>query len=550
MMNAKRIDSVVVGILFSLALYGQQEEVKVVKPYTPTLSGAEKIQLMPRVGDSISYDQPDFNYTIYSKRYETDYRVMPIKPAKMVKPALDKLYKSELKLGAGNYLTPLAELRIHQVRSSKGTAGFHFRHHSMNGKLKINDSDLEAGFNENQLQFYGKRFRKRANIEYGAGLDYNSYIHYGVDTAFTDTVTEDNMTHPYLGGHAVFGIKSAHPDSSHVNYKGIVRYDFFSHNLEQMEHGAVTDFNLEQKFRDFRIGGDAGLSYYGHPGGWDTLFTNQFIIKLNPYISRQSSEWRFMAGINTYTEIRDGQVTPRFYVRGKFSFNIVKEVLVPYLGIDGYQESNNYRKIVGENPYILPNLSIAPTSHRFIVYGGLKGKITDNLAWNIRGSYSSVDNQYFFATDTSDILQNQFAVIYDDMTVANVYAELNIAPLSSLNIFLKGNYFNYDLSREAHAWYRPDFDASLKARYNLGDKILMDAGLHLIGPRYYPALEEGGEPGLLATTLDLNLGAEYRYTKLLSFWMKFNNITAQPYYAWYNYPSYRFRFMAGFTYAL
>lgn len=550
MKNIKRALILATGILSASLLYGQQEEVKVVKPYTPTLTGAEKIQLLPRVGDSITYEQPEFEYSIYSKRFETDYRVMPIKPAKMVKPELDKLYKSELKLGAGNYLTPLAELRIHQVRASKGTAGFHFRHHSMNGKLKIDEKELEAGFNENQLGFYGKRFRNRSTFEYGAGLAYDSYIHYGVDTAYTDTVTEDNMLYPFINGHAVLGIQSAHPDSSHVNYSGKVRYDFFSHNFDQMEHGVVSDFTLDREIKDFRIGGDLGLSYFGHQADWDTLLTNQFIVKFNPYISRQSSEWRFLAGINSYTEIRNGEVLPHFYVHGQFSFNIVKEVLVPYLGIDGYQESNNYRKIVGENPYIVPDLVVTPTSHRFIAYAGLKGKFTDNLAWNIRGSYSAVEDQYFFTTDTSNILNNQFKVIYDDMTVANVYAELNIAPLSSLNVFLKGNYYYYDLSREAHAWYKPDFTASLEARYNLGDKILLNGRFNLIGPRYYPALTEGGDPGLLETTIDLNLGAEYRYTKLLSFWMKFNNLTAQPYYAWYNYPSYRFRFMAGFTYAL
>jgi len=176
--------------------------------------------------------------------------------------------------------------------------------------------------------------------------------------------------------------------------------------------------------------------------------------------------------------------------------------------------------------------------------------VTDYLAWNVRGSYSAVDDQYFFVTDTTNELHNQFAVRYDDMTLLNVYGELNIAPTASMRVFLKGNYYNYQTSREEYAWYRPDFDASLQARYNLGDKILADAGLFVIGPRYYPSVTEGGDPGKLPATVDLNLGLEYRYTKLLSFWAKFNNMTAQPYYMWNNYPSYRFRVMLGFTYGL
>jgi len=51
-------------------------------------------------------------------------------------------------------------------------------------------------------------------------------------------------------------------------------------------------------------------------------------------------------------------------------------------------------------------------------------------------------------------------------------------------------------------------------------------------------------------TVDGNLGIEYRYTKLLSFWARINNIAAQKYYLYHNYPSYRFRAMLGFSYAL
>jgi hypothetical protein len=78
--------------------------------YPDTLRCREDCSSLPQIGDSVAYEPPAFEYSIISKRFETDYRVTPINPARMVKPELDKLYKSELKLGGGNYLTPLAEL--------------------------------------------------------------------------------------------------------------------------------------------------------------------------------------------------------------------------------------------------------------------------------------------------------------------------------------------------------------------------------------------------------------------------------------------------------
>lgn len=533
-------------------MHAQQEEVRVVKPYNPTLSGAEKIQLLPELDDDVEYDMPEFEYSLFTKRYETGFRVTPIKPAKMVQMPLDKLYKSQVKLGAGNYLTPLAEVRINQLRSSRGSFGVALRHHSMNGKVKLeNKEKVDGGFNENELSVYGKRYSGYNIFEYKAGGSYNTNLYYGVDTAFHDSLTKPDMLHRYYLGYAAVGFQTARPDSFRTVHRGTLDYYFFSRDLSQMEHAAALDYNIEHPFRGFRIGGDAGLEYIGHPTDLVTPLKNHWQIKVNPYFQKRSEEWMFQLGLNTYTEIRNSSLQlPKVHLRGKFSFNIVKNVLVPYFGVDGYQELNSYRGLIEENPFFIPPFEIEPTNHRLIVYAGLKGKFTDNLAWNIRGSYSSVDNQYFFVTDTLDELHNTFTVLYDDMTKAAVSGELNIRPTKSLKFVLKGNYYNYQMSREEHAWYQQNLDIGLQGKYNMGDKILIDGGLFVIGPRYYPSLTAGGDPGKLGTTVDLNLGAEYRYTNLLSFWLKFNNMTAQPYYLWYNYPSYRFRVMLGFTYGL
>jgi hypothetical protein len=543
----------VLCLLITAPLAAQQEEVRVVKPYTPTLSGADKIQLLPDLDEQVRYETPEFDYSIFPKRYETGFRLTPIKAARMVKSPLDKLYKSQLTLGAGNYLTPLAELRINQVRASQGTSGFLLKHHSMNRGLYLDREKqyrMDAGFNENDLEFYGKRFLRHSNFEYKVGASYDIFRHYGVDTARVDSASNLDLRHRFYTGYAGLGFQSARADSFHLNYKATLDYHFFSHELDQMEHGVILDGTVDQLIKDFRIGGDLGMEYYRHDASWDTLLTNHFIIKLNPYFTKTSNEWSFLAGVNTYTEIRNGKVTPRFYVRGKFSFNIVKNVLVPYLGVDGYQSSNSYRSVTNENPYVVPGLVVEPANTRILVYGGLKGRITNRVSYNLEGSYASVDNQYFFVTDSTGELHNQFGVIYDDLSVARVNGELTIRPSESLKLMLDANYYNYVLAREAHAWYKPNFDASIQGTYNLGDKILVDAGLYVIGPRYYPGVTASDPAGTLNTTVDLNLGVEYRYTNLLSFWAKFNNLTAQPYYQFYNYPSYRFRFMAGFSYSL
>ncbi len=98
------------------------KEIVVVKPYEPSLSDAFKINVLPRVSDSINI-RPKFNYSIEPKKFETAFHVRPISPAKLVGVPLKKLYKSYLKIGFGNYLIPMGELRVNSIRSKNEPVG-------------------------------------------------------------------------------------------------------------------------------------------------------------------------------------------------------------------------------------------------------------------------------------------------------------------------------------------------------------------------------------------------------------------------------------------
>ena len=540
-----------VTCLLPVAMMGQQKEVRVVKPYSPTLSGAEKIELLPSMDEKIEFDIPEINYQLYPKRYESQFRVEPIMAARMVKMPLERLYKSQLTLGFGNYLTPLAELNINQLRSRNGTFGIHLKHHSMNGKVKLdNDLKVPAGFNENEIDIYGNRFLKNAVFDYGVGASYNSYVHYGVDPELDTVLNRDDAVEPYFTAEGKLGLHSMHADSFHVNYDASLEYHYFSHRFDQAEHGAKATFDFNKKLRVLDIAGELGGVFLGHYTDWDTLVGNQTIFWFNPSVAKGTTQWRFTAGVNIYGEVNNELFTPHFYPRAMFQFHMVKEVIIPYFGVDGYLETNSYRQVVEENPYIVPSLAVRPTNHKMIGYFGLKGHISDAVSYNLKASYSVIDDAYFYVNDNSNPLMNQFTVVYDDVTLGTLHGELSVQPGDSWKVFLKGNYYSYiTMVNEDHPWNKAKFDISLQARYNMGDKIILNAGIYTIGSRYYEnynlALEE-----TLPLTFDLNLGMEYRYSKLLSFWVRFNNMAAQSYYLYHQYPSFKFRAMLGFSYAL
>ena len=117
--------------------------------------------------------------------------------------------------------------------------------------------------------------------------------------------------------------------------------------------------------------------------------------------------------------------------------------------------------------------------------------------------------------------------------------------------------YNYTTT-QPYAWNKPDWDGHFGLKYNLRDKIIAGMELSAIGKRKEMVNGDirSASAGYISSTVDmpvhfnLNLNAEYRYSRILSFWTTINNIAIDRYYEWAYYPSQRFMFMLGFTYSL
>ncbi len=98
---------------------------------------------------------------------------------------------------------------------------------------------------------------------------------------------------------------------------------------------------------------------------------------------------------------------------------------------------------------------------------------------------------------------------------------------------------------------------NLDLYYNLRNKIIAGTEITALGRRKLMISQSPTgwmtlTPSIIEKPVHLNLGfsAEYRYTKILSFWFKINNISWDRYYEWAYYPSQMFNFMLGFSYSL
>ncbi len=521
-----------------------EKEVKVVKPYTPTLSDAEKINLLPVFNDS-SRVNPQFGYSITPKRYDTHFIPRPIQPARMVGLPLERLYKSQLSLGLGNYFTPFAEITVNQLRSRKTDLGLYLHHQSSAGKVKLdNGIKVPENYSDNSGELYARRMFYRSALEAGVSGGYHSVLYYGYNPDLDTMLEKKNIRQKIYTAGARLALYSTNTDSLHLNYR-VGFEDQLTHDaFSNTENAILINAKFEGFIGDWYSGLGLGTDYYAESAGIDS--SDNLIIRVDPFISKAADEWRFLLGLNTTTDIR-GKGAIHIYPRALFQFNIVKNVLIPYLGVDGYREVNSYRKILFENPYIVPGLSVRNSDYGMNGFVGLKGQYSSKMAFDFRVSFAQLSDMYFFINDTTSVLQNQFTVTYDNASLLTTSGEITWNQSEKLQFMLKGNYYHYNLDSLAHPWHKPQFEAVLSANYNLRDKILVNADVFYTGKRYAPV---NGQSLELKPYPDANLSVEYRYTKLLSFFLRLNNLTSSRYQIWNQYPAQRFQAMVGFTYAL
>ena len=296
------------------------------------------------------------------------------------------------------------------------------------------------------------------------------------------------------------------------------------------------------------VGVNVAIEHYSTSENIDS--SNNTIIRINPWLGIFGDKWRIKAGINIFSDIRGDNSKALYYPVARLEYDMADHYLIPYAGVDGKLEVNNFRKMSQINPFIVPGTGVLNTDHKIILFGGIRGNFNSTTYYNFEVSYSLIDDMSFFVNDlvNSDSIGNQFGVVYDDIKLLNYFGEISVSPSEELTFHAKANYKNYEMTNEAEAWHKPSFDLTFTTRYNLRQKIILKGDILAIGKRY-AKLDDTGNIAELESAIDINLGAEYRYSKVLSGFIQLNNLLSDGYYEWNYYPTYGFNILLGVTYS-
>tara|TARA_B110000459_G_C16622751_1_gene502870 strand:- start:4070 stop:5770 length:1701 start_codon:yes stop_codon:yes gene_type:complete len=526
--------------------------------FKPFLTDAFKIKDNPSIKDTGKII-PKLNYSFLDKQIPVGFQIDLIKAAKIKGEPLVKLYRGYAKVGFGTNTTPLAELYYNAKRSKNLSFGFFGKHLSSNGIAK-NDY---SGYSNNHLSFFGKHFSKEFTTigKVGYTRDVNHY--YGIsEKAFLNPSNDLTLVNKASTKQKIdkidigFSLARNFTDSSQLDYNAAI--DF--HNLK--DKFGVTENHLElagnlskyHKQELYSLGVEVNYNKLINPLSLD----RNLVLGINPTISTSTEKWQFKVGIGLYLNSYP-DTKFHFYPKAEFKYNVVEDIIIPYVGIRGGLISNNLNTFYKENPFInTVDLAVQNTNQKYDIYGGIRGSLSSKLTFNTSFSQQKLEGLPLYVKDFGSLLENKFLVSYDTVNISTITTELTYQKLEKLKVLLGAKYFKYTPKNEIKAWHKPDLKISLSGIYDLSDKIIVRADFYYFSQQYAKSLSTITSNNITTTTeiasklkgvFDANIGLEYRYTKKLSAYINFNNIGSVRYERFQDYPTQKFGVLGGLTYS-
>jgi hypothetical protein len=566
----KQIILTIASLLITVFAFAQEREgdtiqtgvIDVVKPYTPSISDAFKVKETPTLDDTETATKKEVKYNIFSFPVASTFTPAKGKAAVVDKAKKVKLYDNYATLGVGTYTTIVGEAYLNHAIGRDQIFSAYVGHHSSQGDIENVLTD--NGFSDSKLNLtYTKKDRDYSWTALG-GFQYQTYNWYGLQQPLFNQATADSLDvghsfiNGYVGGDITF--EDAIVSSGSILYRRFG--DNFGSGENRFKANAIGTINIQDNDVDIEV----FMDYIG--GSFDKAYADpnqinygNFQIGLAPTFQLKQDDLTVDLGVKA-VYLNDTEASKsKFFIYPNIaaSYRLVDEVLIAFGGVTGGLNQNSYYDFAQENPFVSPNLFIAPTDQQYKAFAGIKGKLSNTMSYSVSGNYYSEKNKALYTNnDITTNLEpytygNSFGLVYDDVTTFSVVGELNVDINRNFTLGIKGEYFSYDVTNQMEAWNLPDLTASVFLDYQITDQWFAGANLFYVGERK----DQFNIPNLISPNsgivtldsyFDANAHVGYHINDRFSVFAKANNIVGEEYTKWQNTPVQGIQFLAGATY--
>lgn len=572
-----KISIVLLLMVFQLSFAQKKDEnigsevVNVVKPYTATLSDAFKVPEAPVLDDAGNAKKETIKYSIFSFPVASTFTPSKGKAEGVDKTKQARLYDNYATLGFGNYRTLNAELFVNHQLNNNDYVGGMFRHLSSQGG--ISGVELDDRFYDTSVDLtYGSNYK---DMSWNIDLGYQNQIYnwYGLPEGFGNTLTPSGRADLLNGidpqhSYTTFSLGSKISFKEGFFNEAAAKFSHFTDNFGSAENRFFIKPSLQFDVMEEAVKTNIIVDYVG--GSFEKNYMNNAqLLKygytnlgVSPSFVMQQDVWTLNLGASVFYSIDTENSNNKFFVYPNInaSYKVVGDLMIFYAGAEGSLEQNSYLDFVDGNSFLSPTLNIAPTDKQYDVFAGLKGKLANNVSYNIRGSYRNERNKALYkSNDYSEEITNEdyafgnsMQVVYDDMRTLSFSGDLKADFSDNVTFGVCGTFNSFTNDFQAEAWNLPTVKLNSNIDFNITEKWYAGAAVFYVGDRKDIKTNTDIVANYSAKTLDsyfdVNAHLGYKYSDRLTGFLRANNITNQAYQKWLNYPVQGFQIVVGANY--
>src|SRR5690606_2365214 len=276
------------------------------------------------------------------------------------------------------------------------------------------------------------------------------------------------------------------------------------------------------------------------------------------YISFKGDNYAVTLGANFVPEFGDSS-SFNIFPSAEIDFALAPEYLHIFGGVNGGVKKASYREFARQNPVLGPRPGIQNMVERLNFYGGIEGNAGATCGYKVKAIYRQLEGMPLFVNRPSAPFQ--FEMVYDgdgDKAVKHVglEGEINVRLSELVNLGGRLNIDQYTSAQEEKAWHTTKLGLAANARFNISEKLYIDAEGLFHGLSYAKDWDDVavGQPlgyrrAEVPSFFDLSAGAEYKATKQLGLFVKANNIFNNEYQTYLYYPRLGFNILGGLNFS-
>ena len=517
-------------------------EIEIVKEREITLPPANRNfeKVPPRASEPI---KPPITYDFKSFSFQAPQLNPQIRPLKLKQENPARVYGGFVRLGFGNYTSPLLEAYYNTRRDKNKLVGAHL-YHSSSDKGPVDGRNSGSG--STGITVFGRSFTKTISLSGNAGFENRSTHFYGYTpgTEVDASAIKQSYNLFKLGGslsntaNSDFSYKLG-ADLSHLADKFDARETEIDLKFSSAyEINDDTRINLKGDYT-FITRDDTGIDKKGR-----SLFVVSPSVAFMPIDDLKLSIGVVAAVENDSIHKKDVHLYPD--LRASYPISPSVEAVA---SLTGGMEKVSLQSLTYENIWLAPAVPVFHTNKTFDFNAGLKAKLGNRVTAHGGFAFANLKQWYYFVNTDDD--QAKFTTLYDGGSGtkrANLYAGLSFVQSEKAKFMLRADLYRYETDGVAEPWHRPTYRINANAFYNLYDKFLFNLDI----------IAQGGMKGRMPVThqavkldaaFDLNFKTEYLFSESFSAFIQLNNIASSKYPVFLNYPVRGLQFMGGITWS-